>query len=92
MTKQVALSEAAYAALRRAKSGSDSFSDTVLRLLREAEAAQRDPFRFASFPHRFRLDATAHLRQVEADRDSDRADALPAPAPPQAKRRGRRRA
>ena len=67
MTKQVALSEHAYAALRNAKTPEESFSDAVLRLL---ERSAKDPMAFARRPREFQLSSAAHLKQVEADRDA----------------------
>jgi predicted CopG family antitoxin len=65
MTKQVAFSEQAYAALRRAKGEQESFSQAVLRLL---ASQPKDPMAFADRPRRWKLSARQHLAQVDADR------------------------
>lgn len=65
MTKQVAFSEQAYAALRRAKQGQESFSQTVLRLLANQP---KDALAFVNRPRRWTLTAREHLAQVDADR------------------------
>lgn len=64
MTKQVALSEPAYLALRRAKRERESFSDVVLRLLVD----QKDPRGFTRRRHRFLLDAQQHLQEADEGR------------------------
>ncbi|MEK6985039.1 MAG: antitoxin VapB family protein [Candidatus Thermoplasmatota archaeon] len=73
MTRQVALSEPAYAALKQAKQELESFSDVVERLLRN-ERRRGDPARFAKFPHRFTLSARDHAQEVEQGRQEDRPD------------------
>jgi predicted CopG family antitoxin len=46
MVKPVSLSDPAFAALRKEKRPGESDSDVVLRLLREAHAARKDPWHF----------------------------------------------
>jgi predicted CopG family antitoxin len=74
MTKQVAFSDAAYAALRQEKEPTESFSDLALRLLREARIAKKDPMRFVNFPHQRLISAEEHLKEVESGREHDRPD------------------
>lgn len=75
MTHQVALSNEAYGALQREKQSAESFSQAVLRLLRAARRAQKDPSRFVARKRRHVLGLAEHLALVEADRDADRAGA-----------------
>lgn len=75
MTKQVAFSNEAYAALKREKQAHESFSDLVVRLMREARIQKKDPMRFANFAHKRAWPVKDHLSLVEALRDHDRADA-----------------
>lgn len=74
MTKQVALSNEAYAALRGEKQEAESFSDLVLRLMREANMGRRDPMRWLSRPHKSWLTMEEHLQMVEEGREADRRD------------------
>lgn len=74
MTKQVALSDEAYAELRREKKPEESFSQAVLRLLRSARLARKDPMAFVGQPRRFTMTMQEHLDMVESDRDRDLAD------------------
>ena len=74
MTRQVALSDEAYAELTREKSPGESFSQAVLRLLRSARLARKDPMAFVHRPHGFVMTPDELLRAIEEDRDADRAD------------------
>ena len=74
MTKQVALSNAAYAALKREKQETESFSDLVVRLMREARVTKKDPMRFVNFPHQRTMSPEEHLRFIEEMREADRVD------------------
>lgn len=49
MVRPVSLSEPAFAALRAEKRASESDSDVVLRLAREARAGRRDPRSFLKY-------------------------------------------
>jgi predicted CopG family antitoxin len=71
MTKQVALSEEAYRALRRRRRESESFSQAVLRLLETVKRHERDPRLFARRRHHFLVGAEAHLREASAGRDGE---------------------
>lgn len=71
MTHQVALSEPAYAALKRAKRGTESFSDAVLRLLQQAHRAEKDPHQFGKRRHQFRISMQEHLAEAEAGREGE---------------------
>lgn len=71
MTKQVALSNDAYAALRKVKQEGESFSDLVMRLMREASVG-KDPMRWVNRPHRFWVTKEEHLRMIEEGREVDR--------------------
>ena len=71
MTRPVTLSEEAFAAIRGAKRGEESTSDVVLRLIREARSATRDPARIL----RLRLERAVSARQHRSDvRESRRLD------------------
>lgn len=72
MTRQVSLSEDAYRRLREEKREAESFSKTILRLLRAAKG--KDPFVFTQRKRRHVLSAKEHLALVEADRDRDHAE------------------
>lgn len=72
MTHQVSLSRVAYQALREAKEPGESFSDVVLRLLRERETVRRDPWKFVRAPRDPVLDLERRLAEVDAWRDADR--------------------
>lgn len=71
MTKQVALSEEAYARLRRAKRETESFSEVVLRLLDTSPDAREDPASFADLPHRFLMTMEEHLEEVRLGREEE---------------------
>lgn len=72
MTKQVAFSNDAYAALRKEKREGESFSDLVLRLMRDARIATKDPMRFVNHPHQFWVTREEHLKMIEEGREVDR--------------------
>jgi predicted CopG family antitoxin len=72
MTKQVALSNEAYALLAAAKRDGESFSQLMVRLMREADLAKRDPMHFIRNPPKMRLSAEEHLRLVREMRDAPR--------------------
>lgn len=74
MTRQVALSEEAYARLRREKRQHESFSQAVIRLLETARRAKKDPKAFLDHDFKPLLSMEEHLRMVEEDRDRDRYD------------------
>lgn len=73
MVKPVSLSDPAFAALRKEKRAGESDSDVVLRLLREARAARKDPLKFLRYRPRSSLSAAEHRefldRMGEASRD-----------------------
>lgn len=70
MTKQVALADRTYQRLRAARQPDESFSDAIERLL----DAVKDPMGFlAAKPSR--VDPTAWIAAVEADRDDATVDA-----------------
>lgn len=81
MVRPVSLSDPAFAALRREKRAGESDSDTVLRLVRQARAAQRDPRRFLRYRPVRALALESHeaavRRMSEADREDPWADAGP---------------
>lgn len=78
MVRPVSLSDPAFAALRAEKRAEESDSDVVLRLVRIARAAQRDPRRFLQFRPKRAISVTDHetvLRRMdEADREDPWAD------------------
>jgi predicted CopG family antitoxin len=71
MTKQVALSEEAYRALRQRRRDSESFSQAIMRLLDTVQRHERDPRAFTRRRHRFLLDADSHLKEAEKGRDGE---------------------
>lgn len=81
MVRPVSLSDPAFAALRAEKRPGESDSDTVLRLVRQVRAAQRDPRRFLRFRPKRALTPEEHevmLRRMdEADREDPWANASP---------------
>lgn len=78
MVKPVSLSDPAFEALRSEKQENESDSDVVLRLVREARAARRDPRRFVrNARHRERSmsdeEQTTFLQRMDqADREKAR--------------------
>lgn len=70
MTHQVALSQVAYAALRKERKSHESFSDVVLRLLEESHRARKDPASFLQRRTRRRIPVEEHLRLIEEERDA----------------------
>ena len=74
MTKPVTLSDGAFAALRREKKEGESDSDVVNRLVHEARAARKDPFRLVGAPLKRAMSVEEHLRMLEDAREADRYD------------------
>ena len=74
MVRPVSLSDPAFAALRREKRASESDSDVVLRLLREAKARRKDPRAFLRYAARPVESWDEHERAVERMRRADRRD------------------
>lgn len=81
MVRPVSLSDPAFAALRAEKRPGESDSDVVLRLVRQARAAARDPRKFLKFRPKRALGADEHEAMIhrmdEADREDPWADARP---------------
>lgn len=81
MVRPVSLSDPAFAALRREKRPGESDSDVVLRLVRQARAAERDPRRFLKLRPKRALPAAEHeamlARMGAADREDPWRDAGP---------------
>lgn len=77
MVKPVSLSDPAFEALREEKKENESDSDVVLRLVREARSARKDPFHFArTAPDRERsLSYEEHLEAIERMDEADREKA-----------------
>lgn len=73
MTRQVALSERAYAELQRLKGTQDSFSDVILRLIRDAGPS--DAMAFCRTAPRFAMPVRQFLDDVAHDRAAERDDA-----------------
>lgn len=74
MVKPVSLSDPAFAALRQEKQENESDSDVVLRLLREAKAARKDPWHFVR-TRKLRkriMTPEEHLAFIERMREVDR--------------------
>ena len=74
VTKQVSLSNEAYAKLKAEKATGESFSDVVVRLLGQARMGKKDPMRFVNHPHEFLLAMDEHLAMVDEGREADRND------------------
>lgn len=74
MVKPVSLSDPAFEALRSEKQENESDSDVVLRLIREAKAARKDPWHFVrTREHRERIiSPEEHLAFLEKMREVDR--------------------
>lgn len=74
MVKPVSLSDPAFAALREEKRPGESDSDVVLRLIKEAQAARKDPWHFvkASAHRKKAWTAEEHLENVQRMRQIDR--------------------
>lgn len=77
MVKPVSLSDPAFEALRDEKRENESDSDVVLRLVREARSARKDPYHFArTAPNRERsLSYEEHLEAIERMDEADREKA-----------------
>lgn len=77
MVKPVSLSDPAFAALRSEKQENESDSDVVLRLVREAQAARKDPWRFVeNAPKRERvMSFEEQLEMIERMDEADREKA-----------------
>lgn len=77
MVKPVSLSDPAFEALREEKQENESDSDVVLRLVREARSARKDPFHFLrTAPGRERaLSYEEHLEAIERMDEADREKA-----------------
>lgn len=82
MVKPVSLSDPAFEALRSEKRESESDSDVVLRLVREARSARKDPEHFldtrASRERALAIpeheDALAEMRDADRDRLGERLE------------------
>ena len=75
MVKPVSLSDPAFAALRKEKRPGESDSDVVLRLVREAHGARRDPLSFIDgAPHADMMEPEEHLRFLREMHDVDTRD------------------
>lgn len=74
MVRPVSLSDPAFAALRKEKRATESDSDVVLRLLREAKARRKDPRAFLRYRARPLVPWDEHERAVERMRRADRGD------------------
>jgi predicted CopG family antitoxin len=74
VTKQVALSDRAYARLRRSRLKGESFSDTVERLL---DSQARDPLRFVERMQEVPMPGTysERTRRITRERESTRGPA-----------------
>lgn len=75
MVRPVSLSDPAFAALRQEKREGESDSDTVLRLVRVARAAERDPRRFLRFKPERAMSPDEHEAALRKMDEADRADA-----------------
>ena len=78
MVKPVSLSDPAFAALRKEKRKGESDSDVVLRLLKEAQAARKDPWHFVSSrKHRKRVwTPEEHLEHIGRMKQIDKEQAM----------------
>lgn len=76
MVKPVSLSDPAFAALRKEKQENESDSDVVLRLIREARSARKDPYHFLrTRSQRERvLSHEQHLEAIERMDEASRED------------------
>lgn len=74
MVRPVSLSDPAFAALRGEKRSGESDSDTVLRLVRQARAAERDPRRFLKFRPKRALSPERHEAMIRRMDQADRED------------------
>lgn len=72
MVKPVSLSDPAFAALRREKREGESDSDVVLRVIREAMRARKDPDRFLDHDPELRWTWEEHLEFLERMDKADR--------------------
>ena len=72
MSHQVSLRREAYQALRDAKQPNESFSDAILRILREQRSAKKDPWVFIRGQQTDPSDLEKRLAEVERWRDDDR--------------------
>jgi predicted CopG family antitoxin len=73
MTKPVTLSEEAFAQLRRERRDNESTSDTVLRLIRDAQG-RKNPSKLFQLRLKRVLTRDEHLAQIRAARDLDTKD------------------
>lgn len=74
MTKPVTLSDRAFQELRREKRAGESDSKTILRLIRQARLAQRDPASFLRHKLQRRVSADEHERLIQESREADHRD------------------
>lgn len=75
MVRPVSLSDPAFAALRREKRATESDSDVVLRLVREAKARRKDPRAFLRYAARPVSSWDDLERDAERMRRADKRDA-----------------